>query len=196
MRRWLAWHIPVLLTLGTWVHLICNWSGPRSQFRGAPATYMHSLHTRSGAKGEGWRSARWPPGVEEDRKHSCTRPSTKHAGPMPPRAFRGNPANIKRSYKRACTRASRHGHTWYKGRIMTCQQLQCPPPTVCPRSLTPHDPVVHRPPKLRNRLNIFSWNPSGLARHRLTELLVWLQAQPVHVVVLQETRWHQNWEGR
>ena len=115
---------------------------------------------------------------------------------MPPRAFRGNPANIKRSYKRACTRASRHGHTWYKGRIMTCQQLQCPPPTVCPRSLTPHDPVVHRPPKLRNRLNIFSWNPSGLARHRLTELLFWLQAQPVHVVALQETRWHQNWEGR
>lgn len=30
----------------------------------------------------------------------------------------------------------------------------------------------------------------------MSELLLWLRAQPVHVVVLQETRWHQTWEGR
>ena len=81
-------------------------------------------------RGEGWRSARWPPGVEEYRNSCSYNPSTNQTGPMPPRAFRGNPANITRSYKRACTRAGLHGHTSYKGKLMTCQQLHYTPPTV------------------------------------------------------------------
>ena len=79
---------------------------------------------------------------------------------------------------------------------MTCKQLQCTPPSICPRPLKRTDSAVHHPPQLRKRLTIFSWNPSGLARHRLSELLQWLHAQPVQVVVLQESRWHQSWEGR
>ena len=79
---------------------------------------------------------------------------------------------------------------------MTCKQLQCTPPPMCPRPLFGIDSAVHHPPQLRKRLTIFSWNPSGLARHRLSELLQWLHAQPVQVVVLQESRWHQSWEGR
>lgn len=93
----------------------------------------------------------------------------------------------KRSFQRACKRASLHGITWYKGHWYTAQQLgvqMCrSPPTTLPSNVDP--PKVHQ----RRRLTCFSWNCSGLPPAHWDFLMMWMEKQAFDIILLQETHW-------
>ena len=85
----------------------------------------------------------------------------------------------KRSYKRALKRAELYGTTVYKGRrigtgipSLQVKPLNAPAKTAWPR------------------MNIASWNCSGLSQELFLEVQVWLKTQPsVLIFALQETHW-------
>ena len=57
------------------------------------------------------------------------------------------------------------------------------------------NPLHHQPPP--NSLRVITWNCGGLHSSRYAELMAWLnssQADPVHVVMLQECHWPQSTE--
>ena len=81
-------------------------------------------------------------------------------------------AVCKRSFLRACNRASIHGHTWYKGKIFTASQLgvnmQAPSVYTSPPNVLPPKPVQRR------RLTCFSWNCNGLPPDHWDFLTQWM----------------------
>ena len=124
-----------------------------------------------------------------DKFANCGNPLPMDSGPQQ-RALR--PTQVqKRSFRRACARALRHGATWYKGRICSVSdfplelrhRLQAQP-TDCPR-LTSLNAAPHRAARLR----LLNWNPGGMAQGKLAELRLWLRTHPYDVVVIPETRW-------
>ena len=99
-----------------------------------------------------------------DKFANCGNPLPMDSGPQQ-RALR--PTQVqKRSFRRACARALRHGATWYKGRICSVSdfplelrhRLQAQP-TDCPR-LTSLNAAPHRAARLR----LLNWNPGGMAQ--------------------------------
>ena len=107
----------------------------------------------------------------------------------------------KRSFRRAIRRAEQHGHTQYKGRRYTIQQLL----GLKRGTAAPVTSSTRRPPGRRLvstcKYSVLSWNVGGLTNSLLDELQTWL-SQPAHshiwVVALQETRWtfSSEWSNR
>ena len=93
----------------------------------------------------------------------------------------------KRSFKRARHRASLHGLTWYKGRMVTASQLGVtlqPSKTVTQiKNVTPSNAMK------RKRLSCFSWNCNGLPPAHWDFLMQWLDNQMIDILLLQETHW-------
>ena len=94
----------------------------------------------------------------------------------------------KRAYRRAVGRAQRHGHTMYRGRRLTFQQLTghaVHPSRQSQRGLT-------RTPNPESQIRLLCWNVGGLSNSVLDELYCWLDL-PVNreykIVLLQETHW-------
>ena len=52
-----------------------------------------------------------------------------------------------------------------------------------------HQWTITAPRQLRNRCGVLTWNTSGLTQAALDEALLWADPQPIHVLVLTETRW-------
>ena len=115
----------------------------------------------------------------------------------------------KRSWMRACRRALRDGHSWYRGQLLSKCQI---PPHMLDR-LRPPDyaeandnkpdsclPIQEAPTNHnrnqtpRNRLLILQWNAGGLSTSRYHELCHWLEVQQIDIALIQETRWHQTME--
>ena len=97
----------------------------------------------------------------------------------------------KRAYRRARTRASQNGVTWYRGRWHTSATLGSGPashgthPTPTSRS------SQRVPPSHKRRLRVFTFNTGILSTDAYDELLNWLQTKPDEwdVICLQETGW-------
>ena len=96
-------------------------------------------------------------------------------------------AVCKRSFLRACNRASIHGHTWYKGRIFTASQLGVT--MKVPSIFTPPPNVLPPKPVQRRRLTCFSWNCNGLPPDHWDFLMQWMKNQSIDIMLLQETHW-------
>ena len=99
----------------------------------------------------------------------------------------------KRSFKRAQLRVMRDGETMYRGRRHTANSLSLR--YIGQRPAPPRQPATPQPPP--NSLRVITWNCGGLHSSRYAELMAWLnssQADPVHVVMLQECHWPQSTE--
>eukprot|EP00435_Cladocopium_sp_Y103_P022243 s4358_g5.t1 len=100
---------------------------------------------------------------------------------------------MKRSYKRACVRATKFGYTWYKGRLMTPQdlsvKLETPVPltssTLPQRPCNPL-PLSHRP---KDRWTCLTWNTGGLSQASFIEVQMWARRLALDCLILTETRW-------
>ena len=115
-------------------------------------------------------------------------------GPASWGAFKGLHPRLKRSFRRAKTRAIRNGYCWYRGKLLDRTHLN-----VSPVPELPDAPVRSRPsrpsqPDLRTRVHTTAWNSTGLASWKLDELRCWLADQPFQVVLLTETRWQHDRE--
>ena len=115
----------------------------------------------------------------------------KLRGEAPQHSVAPLPKHIKRAYKRACNRASRSelGGTWYRGQWQILKTLGClpkPPPPVSRK-------VPGRAQTASNndfKLQVLSWNASGLSSSVYQEFMAWLAQQDhYHVVIVQETHW-------
>ena len=93
----------------------------------------------------------------------------------------------KRSFKRARQRASLHGITWYKGRMVTASQLGVT--LQSPKTVTPIKNVAPPTAMKRKRLSCFSWNCNGLPPAHWDFLMQWLDNQMIDILLLQETHW-------
>ena len=115
----------------------------------------------------------------------------KLRGEAPQHSVAPLPKHIKRAYKRACSRASRSelGGTWYRGQWQTLKTLGCLP--------RPSPPVSRKVPSRARpapnndfKLQVLSWNASGLSSSVYQEFMAWLAQQDhYHAVIVQETHW-------
>ena len=99
----------------------------------------------------------------------------------------------KRAFKRAQMRTLRDGGTIYRGQRHDATSLslryigQC-----CPRVKNP-SPISSTP----NLVKVVTWNCGGLHAGRYAELMAWMnsaQADPIHILMLQECHWPQSTE--
>ena len=115
----------------------------------------------------------------------------------------------KRSWIRACLRALKDGHSWYRGQSLSRQQI---PASLMPLleaqmreqslkadhgfGMTSKPPATNHNRKQTpsNRLLIMQWNAGGLSSSRYHELCHWLEIQQVSIALIQETRWHHTME--
>ena len=115
----------------------------------------------------------------------------------------------KRSWIRACLRAYKDGHSWYRGQSLSRHQIPAPlmPQLeaqmreqtykadqglgVTSKSTTTNHNRKQTP---SNRLLIMQWNAGGLSSSRYHELCHWLEIQQVSIALIQETRWHHTME--
>ena len=108
----------------------------------------------------------------------------------------------KRSFRRACHRAVRHGCAWYRGRCMTADYFpaalrtsvaapatspKCAPSNVCPETRAP-----------QHRFQVVHVNVGGLSSDRLSEIKTWATLLTLDAVLLTETRWSfsSEWEDK
>ena len=149
------------------------------------------------SRGEGWVRAMTHLRAEGiDHSIADHRDSAKRHGfgPASWGAFKGLHPRLKRSFRRAKTRAVRNGYCWYRGKLLDRTQLSCSPvpePPVTPVRTRPPRPSQ---PNLRTRIHALAWNSTGLASWKLDELRCWLADQPFQVVLLTETRWQYDRE--
>ena len=98
----------------------------------------------------------------------------------------------KRSYKRACLRAQRHGFAWYKGRLYKPEDFDgvstlTPSPA---NKRNPRQPVKPPPPMCPSgRLQVLHLNVGGVTSDRVQEICLWAEQRSVDVIILSETRW-------
>lgn len=98
----------------------------------------------------------------------------------------------KRSFIRACRRAAKTGHAWYKGALVPyhafpeslCQKIT-PRPTKQKVTTNCEGPRVSP----SSRLNVLHTNVGGLAQDRLQEIQTWGLRHEADIVILTETRW-------
>ena len=141
-------------------------SGPATRFGGA--TQFLALHHPSMAK---------PSGL----------------GPTSEHLEHQHPQHRKKSYIRALKRAHLHGHTWYRGQLLTAAMMgieetsQLMPKETSSSSLAPN---IHPPAKVRkNRLTGFCWNICSLSNYKFDILRQWMLSQHLDIMILQDTRW-------
>ena len=102
----------------------------------------------------------------------------------------------KRSFKRACRRALQHGFAWYHGRSMSLSEF----PEALKQSLRTAGTCTNlgsqQPPTgamtPAKRIKVFHWNPSGLTKWKLDEIVQWLDINQLDLAVLSETHWRFN----
>ena len=119
----------------------------------------------------------------------CTQPPVAAYGQLAARLSSAR----KRSFKRAQLRVLRDGETMYRGRRHNADSLSLR--YIGQRPAQPRRPSTPQPPP--NSLRVITWNCGGLHSSRYAELMSWLnspQAEPVHVVLLQECHWPQSTE--
>ena len=160
--------------------------------------------------GEGWNTATSVPEAETSvLPSSLFETPANLSGVLPTMSYGSNcrlpVRNVhKRSYRRACKRAIQHGFAWYHGRCFDlsdfpvdlrqkiAQELQ---PQVSTQKVQPTGAMT--PSK---RIKLFVWNPSGLTKPKLSEIIQWLELNMLDVAILPETHWtftnawkHQQW---
>ena len=127
------------------------------------------------------QSRKWTPPRRSGFGHSRTLPLET-----------GSATVLKRSFKRACRRATEHGWTTYRGRTLQASQLSPAQIQVAQRmiaqrhhaSTTPSQPPVEA---TSGRLRVMVWNCEGLAYQDLMQWLQTSEAAP-DVLILVETR--------
>ena len=117
--------------------------------------------------------------------------SAKHSGSL---SISSEPLNgvRKRAYRRALHRAANKGGTFYRGRWVTRNALECQ--RLPPANQEPEQSRSTRCLRSRHgpRLFAFTWNTGGLSTGMLDEFLVWLdepEQSHISIVMLQETHW-------
>ena len=99
----------------------------------------------------------------------------------------------KRAFKRAQMRALRDGGTTYRGQHHDATSLSL-------RYIGQCSPRVKQPSQNRstpNLVKVVTWNCGGLHAGRYAELMAWMnsaQADPIHILMLQECHWPQSTE--
>ena len=94
----------------------------------------------------------------------------------------------KRAYRRAVGRAQMNGHTMYRGRRLTFQQLTGQ--STHPSRQSQRGDV--QAPNPESRIRLLCWNVGGLSNSVLDELYCWLDLpanREYKIVLLQETHW-------
>ena len=101
--------------------------------------------------------------------------------------------SVKRAYLRACRRALQQGHTRYRGRTLTAQEV--PPQSACmePHRIIPR-PACQAAAQAQRGLHIFCWNSGGLGGGLYPELLTYLTESATDVAIILETKWQENME--
>ena len=114
-------------------------------------------------------------------------------GPTSEHLEHQHPQHRKKSYIRALKRAHLHGHTWYRGQLLTAAMMgiedtsQLMPTKTSSSSLAPN---IHPPAKVRkNRLTGFCWNICSLSNYKFDILRQWMLSQHLDIMILQDTRW-------
>ena len=79
----------------------------------------------------------------------------------------------KRSFRRACKRASQHGYTGYRGCLVSAAHLGVQHAPVLTPIKLPQNLKGHRH-RLRQRLTCFCWNAGGLSSDTWDAFQVWL----------------------
>ena len=102
---------------------------------------------------------------------------------------------LKRSLRRACTRASETGYVWYKGQHIPYEAFPAQLRTRCDwqkrQSRASHKSKRHTTPRQTplHRFNILQVNVGGLSKMRLQEIQHWALQKEADIVILTETRW-------
>ena len=95
---------------------------------------------------------------------------------------------VKRSYRRALHRISRHGYTWYRGRILS-GPIDPSIATSSPPSFKPSHNLPAPGHKRRKRMTCFSWNAGGMSMTDWDRFQQWLPEQSLDILAIQETHW-------
>ena len=88
---------------------------------------------------------------------------------------------VKRSFKRACHRAIKHGQASYKGKVLTVKQAPEPAPL---RTAGQYTSAKHQ----GRRLRVFCYNVGGLGSGMYEDLMGFLDQSHYDVVLVQETK--------
>ena len=101
-----------------------------------------------------------------------------------------NTRSAKRAFQRACNRATRYGHTQYRGRTFTSAQVPLDRRQAVP---TPCFPRARKrtPPE---GLTVLSWNAGGLGGGVYDEVMTHLSASNIDIAVIQESKWSECME--
>ena len=101
--------------------------------------------------------------------------------------------SVKRAYLRACRRALQQGHTRYRGRTLTAQEVPSQYACMEPHRIIPR-PACQATAQALRGLHIFCWNSGGLGGGLYPELLTYLTASATDVAIILETKWQENME--
>ena len=121
---------------------------------------------------------------------------TKQHDLKPRRELAPSQTIVKRSYKRAIKRVETHGYTWYRGSILTPDDIPHRNTTKIKVS-QPTLPVVNNIKRREfkgQRYSCLSWNAGGLRREQWDVFNAWLQLQDINVIMLQESHWRHTSE--
>ena len=88
---------------------------------------------------------------------------------------------VKRSFKRACHRAIKHGQASYKGRTLTVTNSS---PNQPPTTFT----TIPRPHQPKRRLQVYCRNVGGLGSGMYEDLMEFLDQSHYDIVLIQETK--------
>ena len=111
-----------------------------------------------------------------------------HVVYAPIQAQRNSSGTGKCSFQRAQRRASKHGYTWWRGKIFSAKQLG----TTIDTSDPIHTHATNSVPngrRHRQRITCFCWNSGGMGAEKWDLFQIWLAQQQIGVVCLQETKW-------
>ena len=88
---------------------------------------------------------------------------------------------VKRSFKRACNRAVKHGQASYRGKVLTVKRA----PEPASFRTTGQHPSLRHP---QRRLRVFCYNTGGLGSGMYEDLMGFLDQSHYDVVLVQETK--------
>ena len=150
--------------------------------------------------GEGWNTVAGVPGAGTSDDPDEFQIAAKSCDILP-LVSTGSPsrppvrATHKRSFKRACRRALQQGFAWYHGRSMSLSEF----PENLKQTLRESGTCTthgFKPPQgamtPARRIKVFHWNPSGLTKWKLDEIVQWLDLNQLDIAILPETHWSFN----